>query len=58
MLVLPTESKKLFAHWRGSYKVFRKIGKVNYQVKLMEAQEDFPGEPTQMSEFVGPVQKP
>ena len=34
LLLLPTESKKLFARWQGPYKVVSRIGKVNYQVEM------------------------
>ena len=34
LLLLPTESKKLFARWQGPYKVVSRIGKVNCQVEM------------------------
>ena len=63
LVLLPTESKKLFARWQGPYKVVKKIGKVNYQVELTGRRK--PKRifhvnllrPYHSSEFVGLVQE-
>ena len=63
LVLLPTESKKLFARWQGPYKVVKKIGKVNYQVELTGIRK--PKRifhvnllrPYHSSEFVGLVQE-
>lgn len=34
LILLPTDTKKLQAQWQGPYEVTKRIGKVNYQVKL------------------------
>ncbi len=33
LVLLPTDTKKLFARWQG---VIKKIGKVNYQIEMTE----------------------
>ena len=63
LVLLPTESKKLFACWQGPYKAVKKIGKVNYQVELKGRRK--PKRifhvnllsPYHSSEFVGLVQE-
>ena len=34
LILLPTDTKKLRAQWQGPYKVTKRIGRVNYQVRL------------------------
>ncbi len=34
LVLLPTDTKKLFARWQGPYRVIKKIGKVNYQIEM------------------------
>ena len=34
LVLLPTSSNKLFAHWQGLYCVIRKMGKVNYEINM------------------------
>ena len=36
LLLLPTSSNKLLAEWRGPYTVIRRVGDVNYEVKLTD----------------------
>ena len=34
LVLLPTNSNKLLAHWQGPYRVLRRLGKVNYEVYM------------------------
>ncbi len=34
LVLLPTDTKKLFARWQWSYKIVAKTGKVNYRVEM------------------------
>ena len=34
MLLLPSETNKLFAQWQGPFEVVRKVGLVNYEVRM------------------------
>ncbi len=34
LVLLPTDTKKLFARWQGPYKIVAKTGKVNYRVEM------------------------
>ena len=34
LVLLPTSSNKLLAHWQGPYCVIRKVGKVNYEIDM------------------------
>ena len=34
LVLLPTQSEKLLTKWKGPYKVTKRIGKVNYQIKI------------------------
>ena len=36
-MLIPTRMAKLLAKWRGPYRIRRKIGKVNYEIKVPEA---------------------
>ena len=36
IILLPTSNNKLLAEWRGPYPVVRKVGDVNYEVKLTD----------------------
>ena len=35
LVLLPTSSNKLLARWQGSYRVLHKVGKVNYEVDML-----------------------
>ena len=34
LILLPTSSNKLLAQWQGPYEIIKKMGKVDYMVKL------------------------
>ena len=36
LILLPTTSNKLLAEWQGPYMITRKLGKVNYKVRMPE----------------------
>ena len=38
MVLLPTWTEKLLAKWRGPYKITKKIGRVNYKIKITDGQ--------------------
>ena len=35
LVLLPTSSNKLLARWQGSYRILYKVGKVNYEVEML-----------------------
>ena len=37
LVLLPTRNEKLLAKWKGPYRVTKKVGKVNYQIKIPSA---------------------
>ena len=37
--MLPTHTEKLLAKWKGPFKVLKKVGKVNYEVEMPNAQK-------------------
>ncbi len=41
LVLLPTDTKKLFARWQGPYRVIKKIGKVNYQIEKRKTKKIF-----------------
>ena len=36
LVLLPTRTEKLLAKWKGPYNVIRKVGKVNYELEIMD----------------------
>ncbi len=41
LVLLPTDTKKLFARWQGPYRVIKKIGKVNYLTERRKTKKIF-----------------
>ena len=36
LVLLPTESAKLFAKWQGPYEITRRVSKVDYEVNMVD----------------------
>ena len=41
LILLPTSSNKLLAQWQGPYEIIKKMGKVDYMVKLHDRRKKF-----------------